>query len=187
MQVDQFITSAMEIAGPGPIDRTKLESILKELCTLANERELWGGAKYPDPEQNEHQARYLIKQYRPDGLTLYLNVMRPGKKIPPHNHTTWACVAPVEGAEINRLYERLDDGSRPGHAEIKQSAEIVVEDGVGVALMPDDIHSVEITGTKAIRHLHLYGRPLENLSERLMFNMDDKTVKVMGVGVKTRR
>lgn len=186
-EIENFMALVKATVGTGPIDRAKLASILKELCALAVQPEMWSADKYPEPDGDERQARYLIKQDDPQSITLYLNVMRPGKKIPPHNHTTWACVAPVEGAEINRLYRRLDDQSVPGLAELQQSAEIVVENGVGVALLPDDIHSVEIAGTNTIRHLHLYGRPLEQLSERLMFNLNDNTVKVMDVGVRTRR
>lgn len=159
------------------------------LANLAADHSLWGDVDYPAPEPDEQQARYIVAQDDAHGLTLYLNVMRPGKKIPPHDHTTWACIASVEGVEQNALWDRVDDRSVPGKAELRKR--YVVELGSpetrSVALMPDDIHSVEIKGDDIIRHLHMYGRPLETLSERTVYDPEKGTCKAMSIGVQTRR
>lgn len=184
--VRQIIEKTRKRLDGAALDRDVLGSIRDDLLALAANAALWSEEDYAPPEGEERQARYLIGSEGPTGITLYLNVMRSGKTIPPHDHTTWACVAAVEGSEQNTLYERKDDGSKPGHAVIEVREVVDLAPGNAVALMPDDIHSVAILGDQIIRHLHFYGRPLETLTERKAFDLDNNTYKIMAVGVKTR-
>lgn len=184
--VETLIEETRAILDAGSLDRARLDAIKQKLHALSRKKELWSEADYPDPAEDARQNRFLIGQESPHGISLYLNVMRPGKKIPPHNHTTWACIAAVKGAEHNTLYDRYDDGSVEGKADVRPREMVELKPGNALAMMPDDIHSVEIKGDEVIRHLHFYGRPLETLDRRVTFDLEAGTCRIMDIGVKTK-
>lgn len=185
--VDQLIHETRELLKIDTLDRYVLSQIQLDLQDLAAQTVLWDCADYPEPNEEDRQNRFLIHSDRDNDVTLYLNVMRPGKKIPAHNHTTWACVAAVVGVEVNTLYDRVDDGDIEGKADLSVREVVDLGPGRSVALMPDDIHSVEIKGEDCIRHLHFYGQPLETLKGRTVFDVDAGTCKTLtDIGVKTK-
>lgn len=185
--VDALRKSARDRIAMQGVTRDSIGAIAESLREIAGQTALWSEDQFPPPDDDSKQARYLIAQDPGKTYALYLNVMRPGKRIPPHNHTTWACVAAVEGTELNTLWTRTDDGSEPGHATVEKAREVSIEPGTAIGMLPDDIHSVFIPGDAVIRHLHFYGRALETLSERVMFDPEAGTCWTMDVGVQTRK
>ena len=99
----------------------------------------------------------------------------PGRSTPPHDHGTWGVVVGVEGDEVNVFWKRLDDGSRPGHAELKQLREKVFKPGEAIALTPSIIHSVRNDSDRVSVSLHIYGKHV-NFTDRSQYDPERRTV-----------
>lgn len=162
------------ILGDVPPDRATLERVSARLQQLAAHADLFPVQEFaaPAPQSGATSSRYLLAQQPDESLALYLNVIIPGKATKPHNHGTWAVIVAVSGEELNRIYERRDDGSDPERADLEQVREYVVKPGSPINFMPQDIHSIHVDGAQTVRHFHLYGRALETLTDRLGFDLD---------------
>ncbi len=159
------------------VTRDSLEEIKSTLIGLARHPELFSESAYPCPT-TEDSLIYLISEDDDHRFALYLSTGVPGRATPPHNHTTWAVIVGIDGEEENRFYERGDDGSVPGRGEIRETKCIILRPGDGIALMPEDIHSIHVVSRVPTRHLHMYGLSIEHLPNRIEFDMKKGTYKV---------
>ncbi len=149
-----------------------VDAIKTRLLELATLRHLFDPVDFPPPTPEEENAScaYRISQDDDDRFALYLNTTGDEWDTPPHNHTTWAVVVGIHGDELNRFYEKTDDG---GVVEVHQH---VVNEGTGIAMLPDDIHSIHVRGGSL--NFHCYGLALENLDRREYYVSDTGEWKV---------
>lgn len=141
------------------VTRSSVEAIRDRLVALAARRELFPLEDFPAPTDDEpaKSRLYRIAQDDDDRYVLYANASRGSASSPVHNHTTWAVVVGFAGQELNRFYDRDGDG-------VVQVDEHMVEEGTGVAMLPDDLHSIHIEGPAL--NFHCYGLALERLDQR---------------------
>jgi predicted metal-dependent enzyme (double-stranded beta helix superfamily) len=156
-----------------------LESIYGVLLDLAAQTELFPVSEFsPEKDANGMYPIYRMSEDEDHRFAMYMSTSIGSKDVPPHNHTTWAVIVGVQGTEENRFYERIDDGSVPGKGQLKQVGGETVRPGVGVCLMPDDIHSIHPRNTAPALHIHMYGLALDHLPNRVTYNMEAGTYKV---------
>jgi hypothetical protein len=72
---------------------------------------------------------------------------------------------PSEGEEKEFSYNRLDDGTTPGFAELRRGGEQVITAGEITRCYPEHIHSVWNVGKNVSMSLHTYGRHINYTSE----------------------
>ena len=158
------------------VTRGALERVKGRLLELAERRDLFSFEQLPLLHQGS--TMHLLSEDEDHGFALYAVAAHSDSKTPPHDHTTWAVVVGVEGAELNRHWRRVDDGTVAGEGRLEEAGVTMVEPGTGVALMPDDIHSIERASAAPMLHFHLYGRSIEHLPERKQFDQAAGTYRV---------
>ncbi len=156
-----------------------LESIKVVLLDLAAQKELFPESEfYLSKDASGAYPIYRMSEDEDHRFAMYMSTSIGTKNVPPHNHTTWAVIVGVQGTEENRFYERIDDGSVPGKGQLKQIGGETVCPGIGVCLMPDDIHSIHPRNPEPALHIHMYGLALDHLPNRITFDMEAGTYKV---------
>ena len=166
--VGKLIERVRAIEASEGATRTSLEKIKAEMIALAAQSELFPPEHFANPPGRAGTIYHLAEDA--DGrFALYGSAGAPGKAQPPHNHTTWASIAGVYGDEHNVFYERVDRGETPGEGRLRRIHELTIQRGSACAMLPDDFHTIEVTGPGESLHLHLYGKTLEDLPDRITF------------------
>ena len=93
--------------------------ILERVAPLARRLALsgeWLEASHYVCDAEQGFGIHVLHEEPDHRLLVFAAAWLPDRGPAPHDHGTWAVVAGVDGAETNISWDRLDDGSRPGHA-----------------------------------------------------------------------
>jgi predicted metal-dependent enzyme (double-stranded beta helix superfamily) len=165
------------------VTREGVVAIRDRLVELTSQRELFPLEDFPPPgdEHDGNSYMYRLAQDGDDRFALYAQSTRGHVETPPHNHTTWAVVVGFEGQELNHFYVRSEDGG------VDETHEETVQAGRGVAMLPDDLHSIRIDGTAL--NFHCYGLALERLDQREYYDREAGEWKIFSnvAGIREAR
>ena len=162
-QIRAIIGAALE---PTPQQLEQVAACLRQLAALGG---LFPDAHFPGPDEGVAETLYLLSEDDDLNNALYLYRPAPGMSTPPHDHSTWAVIAGIEGEEPNTVWQ---SGTAP-ESGLQISRRFSVGPGQSACFTHDQIHSIAIAGERAIKHLHLYGHSLLDLPRRRDFNAAD--------------
>lgn len=159
------------------VSTATLEKIGALVAALAQRAELFPQEEFP---LGADGGIYRLSEDPDHRFALYASAGGAGKKVPPHDHTTWAVIAGVHGAERNVVYDRLDNGAREGFVQLREATakEKTLRRGDVICYLPEDFHHIETpAGSGDALHLHFYGLSLEHLPDRVSVDMATGTAK----------
>ena len=112
--VADAIAKARKIEAEKGVTREALEEIRRTMVDLAKRRELFPRETFKARGDRPDDRIYRLSEDDGHRFALYINCGEPGTKTPPHDHTTWAVIAGIDGEEHQWIYKRTDDGAQPG-------------------------------------------------------------------------
>jgi len=169
--LEAFVDDLREISAQAASER----DIIRELRPLTRRLALaktWVEPRHYECDETQGFGVHLLHEEPDHSLAVFAVSWLPGRGAPPHDHGTWAVVSGVDGPEENAFWDRVDDGSREGYAEICRRAEKNFAEGEVVALESGKIHSVMNRTGRVTLSLHVYGRHI-NHTGRSQFDIEN--------------
>jgi predicted metal-dependent enzyme (double-stranded beta helix superfamily)/predicted enzyme related to lactoylglutathione lyase len=136
----------------------------------------WLHADFRQPVAGKF-VQYAIYRAEDGSLSVMAMVVPPGIATPVHDHRAWGLVGVYQGRQREKVYRRLDDGSRADFADLLQVAENILTPGDITTLVPPegDIHMIETISAEASISIHLLGNDI-GCEHRHRYDVEHKAV-----------
>ncbi len=182
--VAELVEDLRRLRASGADERETLKQVRSLAERVAHSKDAWLRKDHYEADPQQGFGVHLLHEEPDHSLAVFALAWLPDCGTPPHDHGTWAVVAGVDGVEKNEFFERTDDRSKAGHAELKRTAGKSFHVGEVLAMPAGTIHSVWNETQSTTVSLHIYGRHI-NHTARSQFDLEKQAetpylVKVAG-------
>jgi predicted metal-dependent enzyme (double-stranded beta helix superfamily) len=173
--LDQYVRDLRTITAQ-ETDPVKIPDLVAPLAKKFAQSPELRRPEYRECDDEQGFGVHMLHEEPNHDLAVFLVSWLPNRGTTPHNHKTWAVVVGIEGQEQEISYERLDDGTMPGYADLERSGEQVMTAGDIARCYPEHIHTVRNVGRDISMSLHTYGRHI-SYTGRSEFDLEHKREK----------
>jgi predicted metal-dependent enzyme (double-stranded beta helix superfamily) len=147
--LDKFIGDLRAIWAQDPDNQRRMEKAKPLLEQLVNNPVLKAAsANWPSTEGRKNLLLYVDPDHH---FVINAVVRMPGRTGSVHDHAdAWVLYAVLDGSESLERFERIDDGSRPGYAEVKLSSVTTGTQGKVDLVPPHSIHAEQGGPTRSV-------------------------------------
>lgn len=176
--IPRFIADAKAIlASKSPLDQQQV-AIGERLSELSRRDDLTR-LGFPVGPSDASTQNYILWR-EPPYIALVLGQFDPGYLSPVHEHGEfWVVGCGYRGEDRWDMYERLDDGSKPGYADVKMVDQWHIPPGKFMVMPrpPRAIHSHNNVAPKGDTTMELIFSAIKPLppATRLVYDIDEKT------------
>lgn len=144
--VQKFIAAARKLHGEEADVAKRWEKMIPLLGELLADRSVKAqSSEWPDCSQGSERAENLLFYEDPDHKFVINGLIKaPHTRTQIHDHAhNWTLYGVLDGTETIERYERIDDGSKPGYAEVRKTMNVKVGAGKIDLVAPYAIHAEE--------------------------------------------
>ncbi|TWC35691.1 putative metal-dependent enzyme (double-stranded beta helix superfamily) [Pseudomonas sp. SJZ079] len=173
--LEAFVSDVRRIMSQ-PLDEP---SVLAQVAPLARRAALASGWRSEVNYLADPQLGFgttLLHAEADHSLFVVADCWLAGRGVNAHDHGTWAVVVGVDGREKNIHWQRVDDGTQAGYAELRKVREETLAEGDVLTMPTGAIHSVLNETANTTLSFHVYGRHL-NHTGRSQFDPEQKVEK----------
>ena len=159
-EIRALIAETQRLVRETPDDRERVARLRPAFARLLA-ADGWLPDQYAQPDRKSGMGggigQYALYRAEDGSLCLFSLVIPPGSRTPVHDHLAWGLVGIYRGAQDETIYQRVDDGSVEGHAQLQVQTQQRLSAGEFYALLPpqDDIHYVETVSDEPSISIHL--------------------------------
>jgi len=147
--LDKFINDLRGIWAADSDNERRMEKAKPLLEQLVTDETLRAhSARWPSTEGHKNLLLYVDPQYN---FAINAVVRVPGRKGSVHDHAdAWVLYGVLDGSESLERYDRVDDDSRPGYAEVKLASVTTGIQGKVDLVPPHAIHAEQGGPTRSV-------------------------------------
>jgi 3-mercaptopropionate dioxygenase len=170
-----FIAEVEQVVATTEDRRDTIARLTPSFATLLGDQ-TWLHADFRLPVA-EKFVQYAIYRAEDASLSVMAMVVPPGVATPVHDHRAWGLVGVYQGRQREKVYRRVDDGSRSDFADLQQVAENILTPGDITTLVPPegDIHMIETISDEASISIHVLGNDI-GCEHRHRYDVEHKAV-----------
>ena len=147
--LDKFIADLRAIWAANADNQSRMEKAKPALEKFVMDPALKAhSAEWPSTEGHKNLLLYVDPDY---DFVINAVVRVPGRKGSIHDHAdAWVLYGLLDGTESLERYDRVDDGSRPGYAEVKLASVTTGTQGKVDLVPPRAIHAEQGGDTRSV-------------------------------------
>jgi predicted metal-dependent enzyme (double-stranded beta helix superfamily)/predicted enzyme related to lactoylglutathione lyase len=170
-----FIAEVEQVVARSDDRRATIDQLTPSFATLLADP-AWLHVDFRRPVAGKF-VQYAIYRAEDASLSVMAMVVPAGVATPVHDHRAWGLVGVYQGRQRERVYRRLDDGSRPDFADLQQVAENILAPGDITTLLPPegDIHMIETISAEPSISIHVLGNDI-GCEHRHRYEVEHKAV-----------
>ncbi len=171
-----FIAEVEQVAASSEDRRDTIARLKPGLAALLADS-TWLHADFRQPVAGKF-VQYAIYRAEDASLSVMAMVVPSGVATPVHDHRAWGLVGVYQGRQREKVYRRVDDGSRRDFADLQQIAENILSPGDVTTLLPPegDIHMIETISADASISIHILGNDI-GCEQRHRYDVEHKAVQ----------